>query len=245
VHALVEKELVPLWEDGEAAGPLRRAALLLDAGAPELDPDALDELTVGQRDAELLALHVRTFGDHLEGFVRCPRCDEPLEVELREAELEAVTAACPELGEHELELGHYRVRFRPVTCGDLAAASAAADAPGARATLLERCVLEARRDGEAVEPGALPEEAVVALGDRLVACDPQAEIALGVTCPECGHGWRAIVDVGAFLWSEVSRSARRILEEVHVLASTYGWTEQDVLGLSARRRRLYLELALG
>jgi hypothetical protein len=36
--------------------------------------------------------------------------------------------------------------------------------------------------------------------------------------------------------------ASRLLLEVHALASVYGWSERDVLNLSPRRRRLYLDM---
>jgi len=35
---------------------------------------------------------------------------------------------------------------------------------------------------------------------------------------------------------------RRLLVEVHALASAYGWSEQEILSLSDARRRLYLEM---
>ena len=245
MQGLAEHELLPLWEEGEAGDPFRRAAALLAAAAaPDVAPDALAELTIGERETALLALHVRTFASRLEGFVRCPACDESLEVELGESQLRTILERSPELGEHDLAVGGFELRFRLLTCGDLEAASRAVDAAAARRLLVQRSVLSARRNGEAVAPDALPEDVVAALADRLVACDPQAEIALAVTCPECGHAWRAVIDAATFLWSEVSLAARRLLEEVHVLARSYGWTEAEVLSLSRRRRRLYVELSL-
>jgi hypothetical protein len=45
-----------------------------------------------------------------------------------------------------------------------------------------------------------------------------------------------------FFWSEISAEARRLLLEVHNLASAYGWSESDILSMSALRRRYYLEM---
>jgi hypothetical protein len=33
----------------------------------------------------------------------------------------------------------------------------------------------------------------------------------------------------------------QVLDEVHELASAYGWSEEEILGLSSRRRRQYVE----
>ena len=49
-------------------------------------------------------------------------------------------------------------------------------------------------------------------------------------------------------WGEryrVTARAGALLHEVHRLASAYGWSETDVLAMSAMRRGVYLELARG
>jgi hypothetical protein len=241
---LTEHALLPLWEEGERAGRLDREALLFATAAPDLAVDELEQLTVGQRNAALLEIHTRTFGERLEGFVRCPACDEPLEVALGEPQVRSILSAKPQLGEHELAFAGFELRFRLITCADLEAAAGAADTTAARRLLVERCVLAVRLGDDAIAAAELPEAVVGALADSLATLDPQAEISLAVSCPECEHAWRVVLDVTTFLWSRVSLAARRLLEEVHVLATSYGWTEPEVLALSRPRRRAYLELAL-
>jgi hypothetical protein len=48
-------------------------------------------------------------------------------------------------------------------------------------------------------------------------------------------------DVGSFVWTEFSVWAQKRLEEVHLLASAYGWSEAEILELSPVRRRYYVE----
>ena len=67
--------------------------------------------------------------------------------------------------------------------------------------------------------------------------DPMADIHLALNCPSCEHKWEAPFDIVAFLWREISAAARRLLREVHTLASAYGWTETEILALSPARRR--------
>jgi hypothetical protein len=242
VRGLTEHDLLSLCEGNASAEPQRYAAALLSVAAPELAGGGVAELTPGQRDAALVELHLRTFGGGLEGFVRCPECDEALELDLGEERLRELLGARPLLGEHELRTRGYRLRFRAPTCGDLDAAATAESTAGARLVLLRRCVLEATRRGAPVDPDRLPDAVVSALAERLEECDPQAEISLALSCPECGHSWTAGVDVPAFLSAEVDAATRALLDDVHVLARGYGWTENEVLALG-RRRRLYVELA--
>jgi hypothetical protein len=40
----------------------------------------------------------------------------------------------------------------------------------------------------------------------------------------------------------VEARARRILQEVHTLASSYGWHEAEILALGDTRRAMYLQM---
>ena len=79
----------------------------------------------------------------------------------------------------------------------------------------------------------------------MASADPMAEIHLVLDCPCCQHKWEAPFDIVAFLWREISAAARRLLREVHTIASAYGWTETEILALSPARRRIYLEIVNG
>jgi hypothetical protein len=51
-------------------------------------------------------------------------------------------------------------------------------------------------------------------------------------------------DIVSFLWTEIAAEAKRLLREVHILASAYGWREADIFSLSPLRRQFYLEAVL-
>jgi hypothetical protein len=50
------------------------------------------------------------------------------------------------------------------------------------------------------------------------------------------------LDIITFFWMEIKTRARRLLTEVHLLARTYGWSENDILTMSPRRRTMYLQM---
>jgi hypothetical protein len=80
---------------------------------------------------------------------------------------------------------------------------------------------------------------------RMADCDPRANIELALECPACGHNWEALFDVVSFFWKEIEAWSRRVLGEVHALASAYGWTEREILALSPWRREFYLQMVSG
>jgi hypothetical protein len=245
MRALTPIGLLDAWERGQGEGPTLRALALLAAADPETSWEELCALPLGERDRRLLALREGTLGRRIESVARCPGCGEPLDVTLDTRELRGGGSA----GEGEIpaegELcrdSALTLRFRLPNSLDLLAAERCAGVEEARRLLAERCVVEASRGGKPASLDALDDEDVAALAAALAAADPGAELLLELRCPACEHGWRELLDVAAFLWAEIEAQARRLLREVHVLARAYGWREGDVLALSPRRRRLYLEM---
>jgi hypothetical protein len=178
------------------------------------------------------------------GAVCCSSCGERLELSFAASELVADPAAEPPV-DLEFCADGYEIRFRTPNSLDLVAASNERDMNRARARLLVRCISIARRDGSEIEPDGLPESIVDAIAARMAEADPQADIYLAFTCPACGNRWRSQFDVEAFFWAEINAWAARMLNEVHVLASRYRWSESEILEMSARRRQCYLNLISG
>jgi hypothetical protein len=237
MRALSASELLNAWERGLGAGPIRRALELLGAAFPEREPDTLAGLTIGQRDALLMRLRQATFGPRLTGMAACGRCGAHIEIS---ADTEDLLAGDP-AGETAVALEGYELLLRPATSRDLAAASHP-DLMHAKRQLLERCLISARRAGAAVRAFELPDSAVEAAGRQLAVADPNSEIRLNVGCPECGTRHRLTFDIVSFFWHEIECWAMRLIREVHVLASAYGWREEEILALSPARRQCYLDL---
>lgn len=235
--------LLDAWERSLGRPPAERPLVLLDAAAGGgARAPAVADLPLGQRDRRLLELRLRLFGPRFELRSDCPSCGEALELSLDGDELLAHQQPAAVGTETEVECGGLAARLRPVTGGDLVLAAAAADAAAAERLLLAACVVEARRDGQAVTLDELDDGERQALAAALADLDPGAEVRLDVACPACGTDRREIFDVAAVVTAEVDGLARRLLREVATLARGYGWREADVLALSPRRRRAYLEL---
>ncbi len=196
---------------------------------------------LGQRDGMLLQAYTQIFGDTLHGFAECPRCAERLEYSLSARELTSNTTAVPTAG-LSFVAGGITMRLRLLNSLDLSAAAACADVTAARRLLAERCVVEAARGGESIPAQALPESVIDRISSQLAEADPQAEVLIDLTCTGCGHQWQIVFEVERFFWMKINGLARRLLREVHTLASAYGWSEGDILALSPLRRQFYLEM---
>jgi len=250
MRALSPLELLSVWERGEASPPTQRALLLLAAAHPDVDPDRLARLSVGRRDARLIALRGHLFGSRLLGVSACPACGERVEVTFDPAASGITAPADPDTETlvpvvETLKVADHEVAFRAPDGEDVAAIAGAPDVPAARAALLARCILSVRRNGGDVPLDEAPPAVMEAVVERMAELDPHADVQLALTCPACDHAWPVSLDIIAFLWREIDAWAARVLREVHVLASAYGWRESDILRLSPARRRAYLELIAG
>jgi hypothetical protein len=240
MRALLAPDIIRMWEAGRDQAPLDRALTLLSAGAAEPSRDELAALSIGCRDARLLDLRRRVFGELLQAFAECPQCGSYLEMQFNAQEIETNGAKLPAI--HELASGGVAVRFRSPTSADLAKAVAVGDAGAARKALVGQCLIEARREGAEISVQELSPEVAEEMSRRMAAADPRAEVLLDLRCPVCAHSWEALFDIASFFWKEISANARRLLREVDALARAYGWGEAEILGLSAPRRQAYLEL---
>jgi len=241
MRALSASELLEVWECGLSQTPVQRALELLAVASLETCRDSLPGLSIGRRDARLLTLRERIFGPQMASLVVCPRCGQRLELTFTVDDVRAGSPAEPG-PEIAMTISGYELQFRLPNSTDVAAVAESPDSSGKRQLLFERCVLSARRNGEATPPNRLPAEVIDAVAARMAQTDPQADVQLDISCASCGHRWRTGLDVVSFFWSEIDAWAHRILREVHTLASAYGWSERDILALSPWRRQLYLEM---
>jgi hypothetical protein len=241
--ALTAGDLLTLWEGGAEQPLAQRALQLLSVARPDIGYDTWAQLPLGRRDAALLALRSELFGPRLMSAISCPQCGEQLQLTLDTSALGAApTLAAAEAELQTLTAPPYVLRYRLPNSTDLLAVVQSESVEAARALLLRRCLQSAERDQAAVSPDALPAAVIAALAGHMAQADPQADLQLDMSCPACGHVWLAAFDVMAYLWTEIDRWARRLLREVHALASAYGWSEADILALSAMRRQAYLDL---
>ena len=225
-----------------AGRPSSEQALdLLMLTSPDADLDALRSLAVGERDRRLAMLRGDLFGPACDTVVDCPACHETLEFEMDCRLLFDMPA--PDSPLPPVSAAGYEVRFRLPTSDDLLAVARSSEPGAARARLLQRCIEQARTPaGERVDAARLPDAVGAAVEAAMEKADPGANPTLRLDCPNCGHRWKSPFDILAYFLRELNDWARQILWDVHALARAYGWSEHDILAMSPRRRRVYLEM---
>jgi hypothetical protein len=241
MKAFSAQELLAIWENGLGKEPIQKALILLMAACPETSPESLAKLSIGQRDSLLLDLREQIFGQKLTGISICRSCGEKVELEFSIDEIR-VTSEIEAAEESTISSNGYEVYFRLPNSFDLADLDVADDLPRSRDKLLERVILSANFGNEKTSLKDLPALIKDEVIKKMEQLDPQADIRMAMSCPSCGNQWQEILDIVSFFSSEINTWAYRILREVHILASAYGWQESEILIMSPMRRQLYLEM---
>lgn len=219
--------LLSAWESAAAVPMPRRGAVLLSVTHPERSSTDWAMCPLGERDHALLRLRESLFGGTIETVACCRACGESMEAQFRTSDL-SDRFASP--GTLEREVNGRTIRFRVPTEADVVAAIASSDP---RRSLIERCVESA---------GTLADPEMNAVIQAMEAEDPQADIHIEVNCPSCLASNDLAFDIVSYFWSDLTDWSRRMLAEVHKLASAYGWSEADILAMTAFRRRMYLQM---
>lgn len=241
MRGLSAAELLTVWERGFSKSTAERGLILLAIAHPEEDIGLLAQMSIGQRNAQLMTLREQTLGAEMLSVVTCPSCRNTLELNFTVADiLQPINLQPADI--LSLRMSDYQIKFRLPNSEDLIAISAITEISDAAKQLRNRCVLEATYHEQMIAVDELPDTINQSLIKRMEQIDPHADIQLRINCPYCGHSWDSPFDILAFFWQELTVWAHRLLREVHQLAFAYGWREVDILAMSPQRRKLYLEM---
>ena len=226
-----DQALLELWERVDSAPAAARPATLLDGlrlftGQTGAEP--AETLPIGRRDRALIDLRARLFGSDMHCATDCPECGDRIELSF---DLGALQPA-PVRETVQVTSNGSEIRLRPPTTRDILGVLAV-PAEARATTLVQHCSLDPLPDPI---PPKLIEDASAALAEA----DPDADIELATACPSCGSDHALTFDIGTCLWDDLASAARRLLREVHHLATAYGWNEADILAVPRRRRLEYI-----
>ncbi len=226
------RDLVRCWNlDGKQSAHARLQGLL----ALWVDAAMLAQDTPGERNRRCLDLHRQLVGRDIEAQAACPHCGADIEFSVPVA---AICAVRPVDVNCSLELDGMPQagRFRLPRMADLERLPPDLDESALAQRLAEAC----RTEGE----GPLSDEAMALLADLFEQADPLAALEIALTCSECAMAFCVPVEPAELVAREIDRLADRLLREVHLLASAYGWSEDQVLAIPAARRARYLAMVM-
>lgn len=221
---LTTRDVLEGWSAFDTRRPahLRLHALL----ARSVPQEELAAESLGARNQRLIRFARTLRRAPLEATCTCTHCGTEIEFTFPEdAILSAPTPAPDMVVRPRGGVGRYRVP----NMGDLWAD------PEPR-HLIVRCRLDATPGGE---------DAPDTVGSAFDAADPAGNMSIQLVCPDCGTAQSLSLDPAPFVAAELDRIQRRLLNDIHLLASAYGWSEAQILALPTARRRAYCAMIAG
>lgn len=206
-------------------------------GDTDFGPDEAASLCIADRQWLMLQLATLLNGDRTWLTSPCKHCESTMDIPVNLSEL-PVTLAGKNFPHFRCRIGEADIDLRVPTGADQEMLTGI-DEAAAPLFLLERCVVAV--DGKA--PGkrwlaALSDEAIESIEAVLEEESPSIATTLALSCPECGKEQHVTFNPYGFFY----RDGFELLDEIHVLALHYHWSERDILNLPRTRRRSYLKL---
>ena len=191
-------------------------------------------LAVLDRDVLMLALRQQLFGDRVQATIDCPQCDDKIDLDFRLSDL-PIPDRASDAPRYEAAIDGQTIAYRLPNGGDQEAAAVwiGSDPERAERTILQRCVEQLDR---------LSPDQITALRDEMARRDPQLIDEFDAHCPECGGDFNVHFDIQDFLLREIATASAQLYRQVHTLAWYYHWSETEILAMSLRKRRIYLDL---
>jgi len=265
LQTLSPNEILNIWERCFYLHPVDRALIIILHSYPEMTFEEIAKYSILKRDICLFDIYRKNYGSLLRCFSTCPLCKEKLEFNIAS---EDILSKQNEIKEDPVSFtvkDNY-IKFRLPNSLDLASAALCENALTARNELIKKCIIKyginpplhpsqertfgTRTDYKAITGenedlynSKITQEIIDAVAEYMGEYDQNGEIDFDLKCNTCGHERKIPFDILTFLWKEIAFHAKRLLYEIHILASIYGWHEKDILQMSAVRRRYYLEMA--
>lgn len=174
-------------------------------------------------DAALLGVRQFLLGDRLVAEIQCGECQSWGDLAF------SVYAYLDRSGTRRKHADPDLFARIPTVDQVLSATRAHGTGASAAAALERACLAELTRDRAPV------------VAARLERLAPVLGRTIEGQCPSCHETLSTWFDPGAFVIAELRPRALGLLDEVHLLASRYGWSEDAVLSLPSPRRAAYAE----
>jgi hypothetical protein len=209
--------------------------LLVTTSEQSLSEKDIGQLTTWERDQVLAAIYIRHYGTRIDSTMQCGNCNAPFDMDFSLQALMEDLTPDPDVEIERLEDGGYHIHnvgFRLPT-GDDECAVFGLPPDQAEAELLQRCLMDR---------SSLDTDTLAEVQNAMQALSPVVNVDLDAKCPECGHDQSVQFDLQRYLLTSLMNDRGQLVQEIHLLASAYGWRLSEILNLTRSQRRAFVEM---
>ncbi len=230
----LDQALLRAVQQQVSSGIVGKVFAFAQALEPLPDPENWYDMPLGIRDKRLLSIRAMAFGSDFAGTVTCNPCKEKIEFNVDIGDFISLSG-----GDNTFQVSYQgrQYSFRPLSTRDLMAISNSGQDSGPNDLVKILCL-----DDDLVKDRILERpEFIERVNQALEEHQCISDIALTSDCPECRHTMKSIFDIVHVLDADITHAAGLFLEEIHQLATAYGWTEDTIFSVPRARRNWYVK----
>ncbi|MCL4436306.1 MAG: hypothetical protein M1503_02945 [Thaumarchaeota archaeon] len=202
----------------------------------------LKQISIGDRVALLLKARELILGNSIKCTITCASCSGNISLDLSVLDLlQKEYCSSDPKPSYDLEVDGFSLQIRPLTAcdQDILVDNINCSQDVLMEMLVRSCIVHSDPH---LPASSLPDSLIGAVSSELDEIDPLSEIVLNITCQECAHTFLAVFPVESYVLRELGAHGGQLEQEIHWLAFHYHWSEREILSLSAKKRRRYVEL---
>ena len=225
----------------------------------DISTELVRKLLVGDRDYLVLRLRQITNGNRVAAILVCPnpQCGKNIDADFDIGDIHVKQGnISSQVSTHKLaiqspiknghESGDYIVNFRLPNGGDQEAMASLVEGDESKAVtmLLARCIqgIDGIGDIDERQIEKISATAREKIEKKMAELAPRVDLEMEARCPECGQEFLFPFNMARFFLDEMKINLNQLYQEVHFLAFHYKWSESDILTMTRKKRRKYLEL---
>jgi hypothetical protein len=217
---------------------------LLAPQGKKLDLETIWDLTIGERIEALLKIASQSGWSAFAATFNCQNqdCSEKIEIELTVPELIDMQQKSGDERRVIVPLEDKQLALRIPTGQDqlLWLGNSYPDEPTAVLSMFQSLMIE-KSSAKSLKDFSTKE--IRLINQVLQQADPLVGLEITVQCPYCDEAFPYEVDLEEILLASLKDIQDQLISDIHLLASTYHWTERQIASLPPWRRKKYLALS--
>jgi len=222
--------------------------------------DKIFNFSIGYRSSLTLYLRQLLFGDTLQCLVNCPDCKSEMSLDLLISTILQLNPSFTKLQTlQEIKVDNFMLQIRPLNGHDqetLFSFNIQKEDPKTDiengndidensrfenlSKLAKLCIVKS--DPPIDEHDKLSANVISAISDKVEQMDPISNIILSLTCYKCKHHFQTPFYAEEYVLHEIDLRGHQLEWEIHWIAFNYHWSEKEILSLSMKQRKNYIEL---
>jgi len=229
---LKNTDILNIWEQLIPKNNLVNAVIIVHSTLKTGQLEQYYDWSLEKLDAYLYNLRCQIFGNDFLNISSCPSCKESLEWSFEFGQL-----GLPDYEDtqksYTFKYELATVEYRLPNTEDLLKSKSGFDG--------QTCILSVI-EGNKRSLSDLSDDLLVNLQKEIEHNSLYTTLSFELSCDACNHKWNEPFEIVPYFIKEIDAYSQKLLNQVHLMSSVYGWEENNIIEMNPKKRNYYLNL---